>query len=554
MSRKCRGKNGNKSRRIMQALILITFLGVMFANSHYDCLFDINNIVLAGEVSEKGTEDSDKITIEQVEGGVYPMDEQSTEPDEMTEAVETEVDEVQVHEETKEVTDLSEAYKVILQGATKEFLAGYLVDESFLMWLTAEYGDSVLFEIASSVQDREMSEDTWYEATGNSIHVLWVDYCKASGFQTYHLDNVYWAECKNSEETVISFTGDFNFAEDWYTTEYMDAQPNGIYDCFSEELLAEMNESDIMMMNNEFVFSDRGAPLAGKAYTFRASSDRVDLLDVFGVDIVSLANNHTYDFGSEALLDTMEYLEEAGVTYVGAGRDIKEASKIVYYIANGRKIAIVSATEIERSTNYTKEATENTCGVLKTLRPERYIQVILEASKYSDYVIAVTHWGTEGTLYPDSSQKRLAELLVDAGADVIIGGHPHRLQGTGFVKEVPVAYSLGNFWFSDGTLYTTLAQVVIESDGNIRLKFLPCIQKDLTTSLITDTTEVEEFYQYLSAISSDVGVDAEGNIYNKNAADYPAEQIVYDSETSRTGIVGAADNEGNAIDIVGNLK
>lgn len=169
-------------------------------------------------------------------------------------------------------------------------------------------------------------------------------------------------------------------------------------------------------------------------------------------------------------------------------------------------------------------------------------------------MVAVVHWGTEGTLYPDSSQKRLAQQIVGAGADAIIGGHPHRLQGASFVNGAPVAYSIGNFWFSDGTLYTTLAQIVISADGELQLRYLPCIQEELRTRLITDEAGQEDFYHYLAAISQDVGIDAQGNVYDKSAPDYPEGQILYDSDTSTTGISGYTDNEGNAIDIVGNLR
>ncbi len=465
-----------------------------------------------------------------------------------------EVTETQIAEEPAEITDLTGAFDVILQSATKEFIAGYPVDDAFLLWFVSQYGEEAVIELAYDVLDEEVNADIWYEVTGNSMHVLWVKYCEASGFQRYRLDNVHWVETKNEQETIFGFTGDFNFADGWYTTDYMNSQPNGIYDCFSEDLLKEMQTADVMIVNNEFVYSDGGAPLAGKAYTFRATSDKAQLLDVFGADLANLANNHTYDYGEEALLDTMEHLTNTGVEYIGAGEDLDEASKIVYYIANGKKIAIVSATEIERTTNYTKEATTTSAGVLKTLHPERFISIIKEAEATSDYVIAMVHWGTEGTLYPDSSQRSLSEAFVDAGADVIIGGHPHRLQGAGFVNDVPVAYSLGNFWFSNGTLYTTLAQVVIKEDGSLALKYLPCIQKDLTTSLITDTTEKEEFYHYLAAISSGIGIDEAGIVYDKKMEGYPVEQILYDSDTSTTRIVGVSDNEGNAIDIVGNRK
>ena len=452
-----------------------------------------------------------------------------------------------------QMNNLTDAFSVILQGATKDFIEGYMVDEAFLMWLSATYGEDTVYQIANYVLEGQMSADYWYEVTGNSMHVLWLLYCQNFGFQSYQLENVQWMNCKSDNEAVFSFTGDFNFAEDWATTQYMDAQENGIYDCFSPELLNIMQDSDLMVVNNEFVYTDRGLPLEGKAYTFRASESRISLLEAFGTDLANLANNHTYDYGEIGLLDTLQCLEESGVEYIGAGRDIEEASKILYYVANGKKIAIVSATEIERSTNYTKEATEDTCGVLKTLNPEKYIQVIKEAEENSDYVIAITHWGTEGSLYADNSQKKLAKLFAEAGADAIIGGHPHRLQGAAFLNNVPVAYSLGNFWFTDGTLYTTVAQLTITADGEIGLKYVPCLQKDLTTSLITDTNEKGEFFEYLAAISYNVGIDADGCVYPMNAENEEA-AIIYDSNTSSTNIIGGYDNDGYAIDIVGNRK
>lgn len=462
----------------------------------------------------------------------------------------------QMTSESTQIADLTEAFDVILSGATKEFIAGYTIDEAFLMWLDAKYGDEVVIDLACCVMDGEMDSEIWYEKTGESIHVLWLRFCQDSGFQKYRLDNVYWQQTNDPSEIVIGFTGDFNFAEDWCTTDYMKEQPGGIEDCFSPELIDEMRQSDILIMNNEFTYMEetRGSAIPGKAYTFRAEPERVELLSTFGADAVTLGNNHVYDYGEVGLLDTMQHLNDAGIPYVGAGSDIDEASKILYYVANGRKIAIVSATQIERTTQYTREATATEAGVLKTLDPARFISIIAKAAANSDYVIVVAHWGTEGTLYPEESQRTLAESFARAGADVIIGGHPHRLQGVGFEEGVPVAYSLGNFWFSDGTLYTTLAQVVISDDEGVQLRFLPCEQKNMVTSLLTEQEEKDEFYHYLAAISTDVGLDEAGNAYDKGAGDYPAEIITYDAETSTTKIIGMTDNEGNAIDIVGNRK
>ena len=456
--------------------------------------------------------------------------------------------------QTIEEMDLETAIDVILKKTERETVAGYPLEESFFLWMGSVYGDDMVEEIARQIENGEMTVADWHRLTGASLHALYMQYCKDMGISNSKTEDVYWKDCKSTDETVVSFTGDFNLAEGWSTTKYMESQPDGIYDCFSESLIQEMQKSDVLVMNNEFVYSDGGEPLAGKAYTFRAKPEMIKKLEVFGTDLVTLANNHTYDYGEQALKDTLHYLREEQIPYSGAGYNLKDASRIVSFIANGWKISVVSATEIERSVKYTRQATENDAGVLKTLEPEYFLELIQKAKKTSDYTIVVCHWGTEGNLSHDMMQETLAYRFAQAGADAIIGGHPHRLQGAAFMEGIPVAYSIGNFWFSDATLYTTVTQIVISKEGDLTLKYLPCLQKDLTTSLITDTTEKEEFYHYLAAISKGIGIDAAGSVYDKTAENYPAEQILYDSESSTTQIWGGIDNEGNAIDIIGNRK
>ena len=402
---------------------------------------------------------------------------------------------------------------------TGEFIGYYPIDETFLGWLYASYGEEAVERLADEVASGECDRERWYELTGNSIHVLWLLYCRDTGMNQYQLENVYWKECATEERTVIEFSGDINFSEGWGTMRYLDSQPNGIYDCFSQALLSEMQSADIMVVNNEFTYSDRGTPLEGKTYTFRARPDRVNLLDVFGTDIVGLANNHVYDYGEEALLDTLETLEGSGIPYVGAGRNLEEAGKIVYFIANGRKIAITAATQIERSTNYTKEATADSPGVLKTLNPDKYVKVLEEAEKNSDIVIAYVHWGTEHQSQFGTDQEELAEAFVKAGADVIIGGHTHCLQGMTYKEGVPIIYSLGNFWFNQKTLDTGLSQVIIEKDGSIVFRFLPCIQQNYETSLVLNETEKQRILDYMEAISENVSIDADGYVTDLSRED-----------------------------------
>jgi poly-gamma-glutamate synthesis protein (capsule biosynthesis protein) len=448
------------------------------------------------------------------------------------------------------ITNLSGEFKQILSLADSSLLGGYPIDESFLMWFVSRFGEDALEHISQRIVSGDTDPKMWYEESANSIHVLWMSYCRDLGYATYQLDNVEWKEAQSEETTQIDFIGDINFDENWYTMREASEHVTGVADCVDDKIQQELEYADITLVNNEFTYSLRGEPLPGKAYTFRADPLSVGLLDVFGTDIVSLANNHVWDYGQDALLDTLETLEDAGIPYIGAGRNLDEAEQIYYYIINGRKIAFVSATQIEKSYNYTTEATEDSPGVLKTLDPEKFLAVIAEAKQKSDYVIVYVHWGTEGMLYPDADEKALAESYVEAGADVIIGNHSHRLQGINYIDGVPVIYSLGNFWFSTGRLYTTVVQMYIDEQGEISIGLLPCVQENLTVSLLYEQAEVDDFFHYVADLSENISIDADGIIHEGTYwGDYPYQSGVY-----YRGHSGAYDLDGRKIDIVGNLE
>lgn len=391
---------------------------------------------------------------------------------------------------------------LILESGTKDFFGSHPADETFFKWLAEEYGDTCIKELAQAVSAGSQTPGLWYELTGNSIHVLWLLYCRQSGIQPAQLKNVTWQKCAKTKETTLAFTGDLNFSEGYSTTSHLDSCANGIYDCFSDDLLELMNRIDILMLNNEFTYSTRGTPLPGKAFTFRADPSRAGLLKVFGTDIVNLANNHVYDYGPDALLDTIDTLNKEGIPHIGASANLKKASAPYYFVCNGRKIAFVAATQIERSTNYTKEATKDTPGVLKTLNPDKFTAVIKKAKKNSDYVIAIVHWGTEGSSYYGQDQKDLAKAFVDAGADAIVGGHTHCLQGFEIIDGVPVLYSTGNFWFSRRTQDTGLAKITISRNGKLTMSFIPCIQENLRTYLVTDVAQKQRIFTLLQQLSA----------------------------------------------------
>ena len=502
-----------------------------------------------------------------------------------------------------DVTDLTETFDTILNYATKTTCKGCSIDESFLLWLDARYGDAAIIDIAYELSHGNSKAEIWYDNTGASIRVLWLRYCRDLNYSTYMLDNVVWLDDMNAvdvdtdknvitDKTIkIDLVGDINLADDWYT---MDAatQRGGVSDCISENAQSELASADISVVNNEFVYEDGETPLAGKTYTFGAATENVKLLKIFSADLVTLANNHVYDYGEEGLISTLDTLDGAEIPYVGAGRNLEEASAIKYFVVKGRKIAFVSATEIEKFAKYTKEATENSPGVIKTIDTSLFCGVIAEAKANADYVIACVHWGIEGKNDFEAEQRRMAEDYVKAGADVVIGGHPHRLQGVEFIEDTPVAYSLGNFWFSTGTIYTTIAQIRIDGSGELSLYMIPCIQQNLTTSILTEEAEIDDFYKYVADVSYGVGIDADGKFYNsfnvikdesvneKTNSDYSnagklnysnaADKIMTESNITddnitadifkyRSGTAYAVhsdlvDLEGRPIDIVGNLQ
>ena len=449
--------------------------------------------------------------------------------------------------------EIVETIDQLLTYGTSDFYEHYPVDESFFLWLEARYGNATLRNIARQLKVGKASQDLWYRMTGASMHVLWLEFCKDYQYQTWRLDNVTWKDAAENGKVTIDFVGDINFDPRWYTMEYAKKQ-GGIASCISEDLLKELKSADITMVNNEFCYTREKKTQEGKAYSFKADPEDVKLLEEFGTDIVSLANNHTCDYGEQGLLDTMDALTNGGIVYSGAGRNLAEASAVQYFVVGGRKIAFVSATEIERFYHFTKRAGEKTPGVLKTQQKEAVLSAIAKARANSDYVIMFVHWGAEGKIKQDSDQRALAQEYAAAGVDAIIGSHPHRLQGVEFVDDVPVAYSLGNFWFSTGTLYATVAQIQINPDGAFKLRLFPCEQKGKKTRLLKTEEECKAFYQYEADLSDGVQINEEGVFDEWDESAAFTVPPAYRSGRQYGQHFDDADLELRNIDVVGNLQ
>lgn len=208
-----------------------------------------------------------------------------------------------------------------------------------------------------------------------------------------------------------------------------------------------LRSTDLTFGNLECALSSRGKPIPGKRFTFRGSPQDARFLRGTGFNMLSVANNHSKDYGDDAFLDTLDFLEQAQITFSGGGKNTDEAYQPKIIEVRGKKVAFLAFSGI-LPMGFT--ATQSTCGVASIRDKEMVIGAIKEAKSEAESVIVSIHWGKELDTHPSEQQIGLAHRLVDEGADVILGHHPHVVQGVEMYKGRLIAYSLGNFMFSPG--------------------------------------------------------------------------------------------------------
>jgi poly-gamma-glutamate synthesis protein (capsule biosynthesis protein) len=318
------------------------------------------------------------------------------------------------------------------------------------------------------------------------------------------------------KDYVISIVGDISLADNWEVMPWYDRRGQGVNGILSDEVLKIMRESDFMVANSEFTVSNRGSKTPGKYYTFRAKPERLAIYGDMGVDLVTLANNHVYDFGPLAFNDMLESFEAIGMPYVGAGRNLTEAKKPYYLtLPNGYRVAFVNATRAEKWGIDTPGATATTGGVLLCYDTTEFIDTIKTAKANSDYVIAIIHWGTEESHRLEQVQKTTAKDYLNAGADIIVGGHAHTLQGIDYNDGKPIVYNLGDFIFNDETEDTGILQIKFLAEGGVKFYFLPGQQKGVFTSLLSGDARIKKINQILSWDGSNAQILADGEIVAK---------------------------------------
>ena len=281
--------------------------------------------------------------------------------------------------------------------------------------------------------------------------------------------------CSQEHSFTMTFVGDILLDSNYLPDE---AYPFK----YVEEIL---QKSDITAGNLECPVSTRGYPnpaknpasvAAGREYIFRASPKMAESLSKAGFDLLSLANNHSMDYGSEALLDTVDFIHSFNGGTAGAGKNIYDARSPYYIQVSGTLVAFLAYSEI---VPYSYGATQYSPGISVAsmdYNRDYFCEDIKKAKENADIVVVYFHWGEERKFHADRIQMDFARKAVDMGADLVIGVHPHVLQGIERYKNGLIAYSLGNFVFNpsdEASRETIILQCIFEHEKLSDISLIP---------------------------------------------------------------------------------
>jgi poly-gamma-glutamate synthesis protein (capsule biosynthesis protein) len=250
----------------------------------------------------------------------------------------------------------------------------------------------------------------------------------------------------SGEPVTIAFAGDASFEG---VTDQVSANPTEVLSGIAPAL----SEADLTIVNLEATLGSAGSP-EGKTFTFRVPAEVTETLSSAGVDVATMANNHGLDYGQEGLQESLRIEASSGFPIIGVGQDADEAYAPFTTEINGQRIGIVAASDV--IDDYLRSswiATDSQPGLASAEEPQqaRLAEEVRSVRPTVDTLIVYLHFGVEKETCPNARQEELVELMVDAGADIVVGSHTHRLQGVGFRGEQLVAYGLGNFVFRAGS-------------------------------------------------------------------------------------------------------
>ncbi|CAM4339969.1 CapA family protein [Paenibacillus typhae] len=268
-------------------------------------------------------------------------------------------------------------------------------------------------------------------------------------------------EDAGGQTVTLNFAGDVIFAGK--VAELLQKQG---YNYSYSALDGMFKKDDLTVVNLETPITTGGVGAADKQFVFKGAPEALDALKSAGVDAVNLANNHTLDQGEQGLLDTLNHLNTRGIPYVGAGKNSKEAYTAQYFERNGIKIALLGFTRVIPRSDWA--AGSGKPGLASVYDSTEALKTIAAVKQKADIVVVMVHWGKERVEQYDSTQQTLGRSFIDAGADLVIGGHPHVLQGIEPYQGKWIAYSTGNFIFTRSATPATWETAVFQAECSIK--------------------------------------------------------------------------------------
>jgi len=280
--------------------------------------------------------------------------------------------------------------------------------------------------------------------------------------------------------------------------------------CISKEVVDYLKKFDLRVANLEsaigegFSFDQDKMRNPKWCNIIYSKDEDVQRLKEIGIDIVSLANNHVTDLGFEGLIHTIQVLDQNNILHFGAGRNNSEADEPVVMNLKGKRFAFLGFYDTEVAPH---PATEDSWGVSTS---DNLIKRIKKAKEKHDYVFVLPHWGFEHIYRPLPRDRKLAIELIKAGADGVIGSHPHSIQPYIMYKKKPIFFSLGNFLMPD--FYQQPPCPIWYPDSSIDVTNIPIVYKYASNH--------KEHVKYIQRKESRIGLIAEFYISDKIMINY----------------------------------
>ena len=316
-------------------------------------------------------------------------------------------------------------------------------------------------------------------------------------------------DCTLAKTQAQSYDGSFyeyydSYGADWFF--------DGVRDIFSQD--------DLTLINLECVLTDTDERV-DKEFNLKGKPEYTAIMTGSSVEAVSLGNNHSADYGEQSTLDTEKYLDEAGIVWA-------IDQELGYYTtADGIKVGIVSKLIV----TYTEEREQMLLDGIEELK-----------ANGAQLIVACCHWGTEKEYYPNENQKKVAHDLIDAGADLVIGNHPHVLQGVEVYNGKVICYSLGNFCFGGNKdpsdkntmIYQqtfTFEDGVLQAEEEPEASIIPCKissaagYNDFQPTIATESKQsILDAVNEYSSVLGNVTFDADGTLVVGNDASEKLQQ------------------------------